>query len=158
MTAIETNPQDFATRCFGDVGGTLLTALAHLGDRLGLYRAMADGRPVRPAELAERTGTHERNVRVWLSAMAAGGYVAYDAESERFRLPPVQAEVLTDETSPYCVLGAFQSYTNVVQMVERLEQAFRSGCGIGATGLATGPGGMAYGFATSTGTLYTGAP
>ena len=52
-----------------------------IGDRLGLYRAMADGAPVAPAELAERTGTHERYVREWLAGQAAGGYVTHDPDT-----------------------------------------------------------------------------
>ena len=53
--------------------------LVVIGDKLGLYKAMADGDPLTPAELAERTGCHERYVREWLCQQAAGGYVEYDA-------------------------------------------------------------------------------
>src|ERR1700693_4611179 len=74
-----------------DLGAALSVATVVLGDKLGLYKAMADGEPISSAELAERTGTEERYVREWLSAQAAGGYVSYDAASERFTLPPEQA-------------------------------------------------------------------
>ena len=58
-----------------EAGAALNVALVTLGDELGLYRAMADGQPVTPAELAERTGTQERYVREWLNTQAASGFV-----------------------------------------------------------------------------------
>ena len=78
-----------------------------IGDKLGLYRAMAGAGPLTPAELAARTGTAERYVREWLSAQAARGYLAYDGAG-RFSLPDEHAIPLTDETSPACVIGAFE--------------------------------------------------
>ncbi len=78
-----------------------------IGDKLGLYRAMAGAGPLTPAELAARTGTAERYVREWLSAQAARGYVSYDGDG-RFSLPDEHAIPLTDETSPACVIGAFE--------------------------------------------------
>ena len=78
----------------------LNAALVTLGDELGLYRAMADGQPVTPAELAARTGTQERYVREWLNAQAASGFVVYD-RAAGYVLPPEHALVLADETSPF---------------------------------------------------------
>jgi len=74
-----------------------------LGEELGLYRAMADGSPVTPEELADRTGCNARLLREWLSAQAASGYVEH--ETGRFRLPPEQAMALADEDSPVYVAG-----------------------------------------------------
>lgn len=71
----------FADQVARDIGATLGTALAAIGDRLGLYRAMADAQPVTAAQLARRTGTHERSVPEWLNAQAAGGDVTYDPEA-----------------------------------------------------------------------------
>ena len=65
----------FVFRAVDEVGATLNAALVVMGDRLGLYRALAGAGPLTPAELAERTGTGERYVREWLNAQAAGGYV-----------------------------------------------------------------------------------
>ena len=90
-------------RAVDEVGATLNTALVVMGDKLGLYRAMAGAGPLTPGELAERTGTAERYVREWLNAQAAGGYVEYDPDSGRYTLPPEQAVALTDETArPTC--------------------------------------------------------
>src|SRR4051812_19452260 len=85
----------FVFRAVDEVGATLNTALVVLGDKLGLYRAMAGAGPLTPTELAERTGTAERYVREWLNAQAAGGYVEYEPDSGRYILPPEQAVAFT---------------------------------------------------------------
>ena len=81
---------EFMGRFVGDLGATLSAALVVIGDRLGLYRALADGGPLDAEGLAQRTGTDARYVREWLSNQAAGGYVTYDPASERFSLSPEQ--------------------------------------------------------------------
>ncbi len=90
----------FVFRAVDEVGGTLNAALVVMGDRLGLYRALAGAGPLTPAELAERTGTTERYIREWLNAQAAGAYVDYDPGSGRYTLPAEQAVALTDDSSP----------------------------------------------------------
>jgi SAM-dependent methyltransferase len=114
-----------------ELGATLGAALVVIGDQLGLYRALADGAGCTAAELGEHTGTCERYVREWLCAQAAGGYVAYDAESGRFSLPPEQALVLADESSPYFACGAFQGMASLVRDEPKIRDAFRSGAGVG---------------------------
>jgi winged helix-turn-helix protein len=98
---------EFVGKAVGDLGATLGAALVAIGDKLGLYRAMKEA-PVTSAELAKKTDTHERYVREWLAAQAAGGYVSYDPETGRYFLTEEQAECLTNEESPACVLGGFQ--------------------------------------------------
>ena len=111
MATVEQTPLDmekleaFVFRAVDEVGATLNTALVVMGDRLGLYRALAGAGPLTPTELAERTGTAERYVREWLNAQAAGGYVEYDPESGRYTLPPEQALALTDSDSPAYLPG-----------------------------------------------------
>ena len=90
----------FVFKAVDEVGATLNTALVVLGDKLGYYRAMADSRPVSPAQLAHATGTDEHYVREWLNGQAAGGYVDYDAASGTYVLPPEQANALTEPSSP----------------------------------------------------------
>jgi 2-polyprenyl-3-methyl-5-hydroxy-6-metoxy-1,4-benzoquinol methylase len=102
-----------------------------MGDRLGLYRALAGAGPLSPTELAERTDTAERYVREWLNAQAAGGYVEYDADSGRYSLPPEQAAALTDEESPAYLPGFFQIALGSVIDSPRITEAARSGAGIG---------------------------
>ena len=86
----------FVFRAVDEVGAALNAALVVMGDRLGLYRALAGAGGLTPDELAARTGTATRYVREWLNAQAAGGYVAYDAAGGRYSLPPEQAVALTD--------------------------------------------------------------
>ncbi len=122
---------EFMGRFVGDLGATLSAALVVIGDRLGLYRAMADGQPVDAEELAERTGTDPRYVREWLSNQAAGGYVSYDAASGSFSLSPEQSLALAQEGSPAFVPGAFQLATSLIKDEEKIGRAFLSGAGVG---------------------------
>src|SRR5947208_7903661 len=88
---------EFMGRFVGDLGAAMSAALVVIGDRLGLYRAMADGIPVSVEELARRTGTEPRYVREWLSNQAAGGYVNYDQDTGSFFLTPEQSFDLAQE-------------------------------------------------------------
>jgi SAM-dependent methyltransferase len=121
----------FVFRAVDEVGATLNTALVVLGDKLGLYRAMAGAGPLTPAELAERTGTTERYVREWLNAQAAGGYVEYEPDSGRYVLPPEQAMALTDEASPAYLPGFFQLALGSVLDSPRITEATGTGAGYG---------------------------
>src|SRR5215218_5527978 len=114
-----------------EVGAALNTALVTLGDELGLYRAMADGQPVTPAELAARTGAQERYLREWLAAQAASGFVVYDPEAAAYVLPPEHALVLADEASPFSMTGTFQSANAAVAARARLADRFADGDGLG---------------------------
>src|SRR4051794_15321020 len=130
-TIDEARVEAFLEQVTIEAGAALNAALVHIGDELGLYRAMADGEPVTPTDVARRTGTHERYVREWLNAQAASGFVEYDAPTERYRLPPEHALVLADELSPFAFAGVFESVTAVVRSHERVRDAFRSGAGVG---------------------------
>src|SRR4029079_2691734 len=101
-----------------------------LGDKLGLYRAMRGAGSLTPAEVAARTGTTERYVREWLSAQAARGYITYDGDG-RFSLPEEHAIPLTDETSPACVIGAFEIALGSVYATDTIAERFRTGEGFG---------------------------
>jgi SAM-dependent methyltransferase len=131
-TAIdEAKLNGFVNKALGDIGSALTASLVVVGDKLGLYRAMADGGPVTPAELAERTGTTERSIREWLAAQAAAGYVEYDAIAQRYSLPAEHAVALSDEQSPACVLGGFQAMTAAMRSAPKVTEAFRTGHGLG---------------------------
>jgi SAM-dependent methyltransferase len=99
-----------------------------IGDKLGLYRAMQGAGSLTPGELAAATGTAERYVREWLSAQAARGYVSYDGEG-RFSLPDEHAVPLTDESSPACVIGAFETALGAVYATDTIAERFRTGDG-----------------------------
>lgn len=122
---------EFMGRFVGDLGATMSAALVVIGDRLGLYRAMADGTPVSADELAERTGTDPRYVREWLSNQAAGDYVSYDSASGGFSLSPEQSLALAQEGSPAFVPGAFQLATALIKDEAKITDAFRTGSGVG---------------------------
>jgi 2-polyprenyl-3-methyl-5-hydroxy-6-metoxy-1,4-benzoquinol methylase len=115
----------------GDLGAAATTALVLIGDKLGLYKAMADSVAVTSAELAERTGTRERYVREWLCQQAASGYVTYDPADGTFRLPPEQAMALADEDSPAFIPGAFQLVSAMIKDEPHITERFRTGAGFG---------------------------
>src|SRR5438132_11310747 len=121
----------FVFRAGDEVGATLNAALVVMGDKLGLYRALAGAGPLTPGELAERTSTAERYVREWLNAQAAGGYVEYDPESGRYTLPPEQALALTNPDTPAYLPGFFQIALGSVLDSPRITEAARSGEGVG---------------------------
>jgi SAM-dependent methyltransferase len=121
----------FVGQVLGELGAAANAALVVIGDRLGLYKAMADGRPVAPAELAERTGTDARSVREWLNAQAAGGFVTYSSDDETYTLPPEHAFVLAEEASPFFLPGAFELVAGAVRDEPRITESFRDGNGVG---------------------------
>jgi SAM-dependent methyltransferase len=121
----------FVFRAVGEVGATLNTALVVMGDKLGLYRALAGAGPLTPGELAKRAGVSERYVREWLNAQAAGDFVDYDPDTARYTLRPEQAVALTDESSPAYLPGLFQIALGSVLDSPRISEAARTGAGIG---------------------------
>jgi 2-polyprenyl-3-methyl-5-hydroxy-6-metoxy-1,4-benzoquinol methylase len=121
----------FVFRAVDEVGATLNAALVVMGDKLGLYRALAGSGGLSAAELAERTGTAERYVREWLNAQAAGGFVAYEPDSGQYTLPPEQTVALTDESSPAYLPGFFQIALGSVIDSPRITEKARSGDGLG---------------------------
>jgi 2-polyprenyl-3-methyl-5-hydroxy-6-metoxy-1,4-benzoquinol methylase len=120
----------FMRKVVGDVATALAAGLLHVGDRAGLFKAMAGAGPLTATELAERSGVRQRYVEEWLAAMAGGGYVEYDAEGERFTLPDEHAQFLADPASEYWLGGLFGSLPGLLSMAPRLAEAFRSGSGI----------------------------
>lgn len=114
-----------------DFGATFNAALIRIGDKLGLYKALAAGGPQTSGELAKKTGTAERYIREWLSAQAAGGYVTYDPANGKFHLREEQAFAMADENSPAFLPGAFQCALAAVKAEEQLTERFKTGKGMG---------------------------
>jgi len=123
--------EKFMGQALGELGAGMNAALVFIGDKLGLYKAMAGAGPMTSAELAGKTGTHERYVREWLNAQAAGGFVTYDAARERYTLPNEQAFALAVEDSPVYLPGAYQVIAAVIKDEPRITEAFRTGTGVG---------------------------
>jgi 2-polyprenyl-3-methyl-5-hydroxy-6-metoxy-1,4-benzoquinol methylase len=120
----------FIGKVVGDFGASLGSALVYVGQKLGLFKAMAEAGPVTAAELAQKTSTNERYIREWLINQAASGYVEYDSQTQRYSLSPEQAVAMTDESSPFFVGGGFHVIKAMTHAVSRIEDHFRSGGGI----------------------------
>jgi SAM-dependent methyltransferase len=119
----------FLGKAVGDLGAALSASLMLVGDRLGLYKALAKG-PLSSAELAERTGCNERYLREWLGNQCAGGYVEYDAKSERYSLSPEQALCLADPNGPVDVPGAYNIVEDTFHVLSRTLENYKSGKGM----------------------------
>jgi hypothetical protein len=131
-TAVEQEKlSQFLGAAIHDMGAAMHAPLVLLGDRLGLYKAMAGAGELTSNELAARTGLDERYVREWLNANAASGYVAYNASSRAYSLTPEQEMTLALDDSPVFLPGAFQLIYSVFQDVSKIEEAFRTGRGVG---------------------------
>ena len=120
----------FAGRVLGDISALMVTLLAALGDRLGLFRDLAAHGPATSAELAARATVNERYAREWLGGMASAGYIEYDSASGRFRLPPAHMPVLAEEDAPFFVGGPYQLLLAEIAQISRIEDAFRTGGGV----------------------------
>jgi SAM-dependent methyltransferase len=130
MTVDQEALQAFVGKAVEEFGAIVSAALVVIGDKVGLYKAMAGAGPLTPAELAARTGTDEHYVHPWLVNQAAGGYIAHDPATGRYWLPPEQAVALTDETSPFYVGGGFQVLTSAMKAEPRISDNFKSGKGM----------------------------
>jgi SAM-dependent methyltransferase len=117
----------FMEKAVMDMGAALHATLVVVGDKLGLYKAMAGAGWMTSTELAARTSTAERYVREWLNANAASGYVTYDPATQRYQLPPEQAFALTVQDLP----GAFHIISSCFKDEPKITQAFRTGEGVG---------------------------
>jgi len=120
----------FVGRFVGDLGAAVHAGMVVIGEKLGLYKALATG-PANSAELAAKTSTDERYVREWLASQAAGGYVTYDENTGKFSLTAEQAFTLAQEDSPAYLPGAFQLALGSLAAVPRIAESFRTGAGMG---------------------------
>jgi 2-polyprenyl-3-methyl-5-hydroxy-6-metoxy-1,4-benzoquinol methylase len=122
---------EFMQKAAGDIASTLSAMLVIIGDRLDLYKAMAEsGQPISSEELARKTDTNERLVREWLANQAAGGYLTYNASDGKYTLPPEQAMALADENSPVYIHGAYQAIRSYFKDEDKLVEMFKTGKGL----------------------------
>jgi SAM-dependent methyltransferase len=127
----EAKLEAFMGQAVTDMGAIISAPLMVIGEKLGLYKAMAHAGPLTSQEVAERSGAAERYVREWLGNQAAGGYVTYDPDSDRYTLPDEQALALADEDSPLYILGVYDSVASLYADEDQILEAFRSGNGMG---------------------------
>jgi SAM-dependent methyltransferase len=130
MAVDEARLMEFLGKFVGDVGAAMAAGNVVVGDRLGLYKALAEG-PLRPEELAARTETAPRYVEEWLRGQAAGGYVEYDPATGSYSLTEEQAFALTDPYAPLFAPGAFQLAIGTLRSIDQITEAFRTGEGFG---------------------------
>ncbi len=123
--------QNFMGRMVGEFGAVASAPLILLGDRLGLYKAMAEQGPMTSSQLAERAEVTERYVREWLAAQAASGFVRFDAATNTYELEDEQAMCFADETSPVFIPGIFSVCRTMFRDLHKLERHFRTGLGVG---------------------------
>ncbi|MGX9670516.1 class I SAM-dependent methyltransferase [Mycobacterium sp. HM-7] len=129
MPVDEDKLNEFLGRAIGDMGAAISAGLVLIGDRLGLYKALA-AEPLTSAQLAEKTGTVERYVREWLANQAAGCYVQYDAADNTWSLTPEQAACLADPNGPVDIPGAYNIVEAVFHVLDRTTANFRTGGGL----------------------------
>ena len=130
MTIDEGKLNAFMGKVVGDVGAAMSGVLVVLGDKLGLFRALATGGPLTTGELAKRSECAERYVREWANAMASGGYVTYDPKTKRYTLPEEQAFALANTESPAYCTGMFQITQAMYAAEAKIEASFRTGGGL----------------------------
>ncbi len=120
----------FMGKVLGDTAALAVTVMSSIGDRLGLFKNLAQEGPATSGELAKRTHVNERYALEWLSAMASAGYLEYDPATRRFILPPEHIPVLAQEGGPVFFGGVQQEVVGLSGPINQLLQAFRNGGGV----------------------------
>lgn len=121
----------FMGKLVGDLGAMTSIGPMLIGEKLGLYKALATGGPMSPAELAAATETNERYVREWLCSQAASEFVEYDAANQKFSMTEEKAAALAHEGSPVYFLGALEVAVAMMKSEDRIREAFKTGNGVG---------------------------
>src|SRR6201987_1846432 len=132
MTVHANKMEQFLGKFVNDLGAAVHAGMVVIGERLGLYKALAAG-PLTPAELAAITRTDERYVSEWLASQAAGGYLTYNPDTQKFGMTEEQVMTLAREDGPAYMPGAFELALGSLAAVRRIAESFRSGAGMGWT-------------------------
>jgi SAM-dependent methyltransferase len=122
--------EHFVGRALGDLAGTMAVLLASIGDRVGLFHALADGEPRTTDQVAAAAGTHPRYTREWLAGMTAAGYLRHEPAGDTFTLPAEHAPVLAQEDGPVFFGGVWEELTGTLPQLEAVATAFRTGGGV----------------------------
>ena len=130
MAIEERKVEEAVGKVFGELGVAVTGPLVVLGDRLGLWAAMAEAGPMTPNELANSTGTVQRYVREWLRGVAVAGYAGYDPAAGAFTLSDEMALVIAGEDSPASLIGVFEGFIGLWNDLATVEGFFRTGGGM----------------------------
>jgi len=122
--------KQFSMQVYNDIGAAMLGPLSYIGDRLGIFSALAEAGAVTSAALADRTGLSERCLREWLSAMTAAGYVNYDASAKTYAMPAEHAMVLARDDSPFFAGGFIEMIVPHVSIAPKVMASFKNGGGV----------------------------
>ncbi|MBV8135043.1 MAG: methyltransferase domain-containing protein [Deltaproteobacteria bacterium] len=120
----------FSAQVSNDIGAAMLGAMSYIGDRLGIFKSLAESTPLTSVELAEKTGLDERYLREWLGAMTAAQYLSYDPVSKRYSMPAENAMILAREESPFFMGGFIQGIIPNLSVTPKVLEAFRTGKGV----------------------------
>jgi 2-polyprenyl-3-methyl-5-hydroxy-6-metoxy-1,4-benzoquinol methylase len=122
--------RQFWMQVSNDIGAAMLGPLTYIGDRLGIFGALADAGAVTSAALAQRTGLNERYLREWLAAMTAAGYVIYDPKAKSYAMPAEHAMVLARDDSPFFSGGMIEMIVPNVSVAPKVMASFKNGGGV----------------------------
>jgi 2-polyprenyl-3-methyl-5-hydroxy-6-metoxy-1,4-benzoquinol methylase len=122
---------EFLEQVITDGAAAMAGLCTSIGDRLGLYTAMAGAGPLTSQQLADRTGLAERYLREWLAAQVAGQYVDHHRDDDTYELPAERAAVLADPDAPTYAAGLFTMLQALYATENELMDAFRTGEGVG---------------------------
>ncbi|WP_329199042.1 MULTISPECIES: class I SAM-dependent methyltransferase [unclassified Streptomyces] len=122
---------EFHQRVISDAGAAVRGLTVALGERLGLYRALAETGPLTPAALAGRTGISPRYAEEWLHAQLSAGYVERDADAGTYALPAAHVPVLADPGAVTFAAGFFTALKALYATEDLLVDAYRTGDGVG---------------------------
>jgi SAM-dependent methyltransferase len=120
----------FSAQVSNDIGAAMLGAMSYIGDKLGIFKSLAQGGAVTSDDLAKATGLSERYLREWLSAMTAAQYVEYDPATKRYSMQPEKAMILAKEESPFFMGGFIQGIIPNLSVTPKVMEAFKSGKGV----------------------------
>ena len=130
MPIDESKLHELLSKMVGDMGAAAAAPLVILGDKLGLYKALAADGPLTSEKLADQTGTTERYVREWCAAQAGSGYIEYDPEGNTFSMSPEQQAVFADGDSPACMTGGYYAISSLFTDEPKITHAFQTGEGV----------------------------
>jgi 2-polyprenyl-3-methyl-5-hydroxy-6-metoxy-1,4-benzoquinol methylase len=122
--------EKFLERVVNDVGTAIRGGLCYIGDKLGIFKALADAGPVTLEQLAQQTNLSARYLQEWLGAMVTADYVEYRPETQTYYLPPEHALPLANENFPYFVGGFLEMIVPTVSVAPKVAEAFRTGKGV----------------------------